>query len=446
MEGGVEVLECWVSPHGCEDRMIESITIKNFRSISWATLPLGRTITAIVGANGSGKTNVLLALRFIANAVKSSPSRAVQLAGGIDQVFRFRERRAQECRFVIVARVGPRANTHTMMGWSMGEKKDFPPATVEYEFAVRFNEVEKRIELIDETLTIISVNGRKKLLDRDDFLSAVSKDERYRYLGGYGDSGLSDKLVLSLMAYGFIAEEMKLSNPEILGAALIEFSNFADYNINPYHLREDSDLLTQSELSSIGNGLPSFLHRLRKGQQTWTSTNDIMRKDHHSVWGETLGCVSQLLPFVNEILPSEKIDSTNVELEVKESHADRHFNTRQLSDGTLKYIALVAEIRTAAYSLLSLEEVENCLHPRAIKGVVEMMREMADKYSCQFLLTTHSETVLNQFAPDEVLIARRNMSGETTYTQPKNKLTLTRELELGGFGIGTYWGSHEGLE
>ena len=47
--------------------MIDSITIKNFKSVQDLTLDLGR-FNVLIGANGSGKSNILEAIAFGAAA------------------------------------------------------------------------------------------------------------------------------------------------------------------------------------------------------------------------------------------------------------------------------------------------------------------------------------------------------------------------------------------
>ena len=47
------------------DNMIETITVKNFKSITDMTLSLGN-VNVFIGANGSGKSNILEAIAMVA--------------------------------------------------------------------------------------------------------------------------------------------------------------------------------------------------------------------------------------------------------------------------------------------------------------------------------------------------------------------------------------------
>ena len=59
-----------------DESLIESITIEGFKSIAKQTLPLGR-LNVVIGANGSGKTNLLEAAGVLGAtwAIRSSSIR-----------------------------------------------------------------------------------------------------------------------------------------------------------------------------------------------------------------------------------------------------------------------------------------------------------------------------------------------------------------------------------
>lgn len=57
-------------------------------------------------------------------------------------------------------------------------------------------------------------------------------------------------------------------------------------------------------------------------------------------------------------------------------------------------------------SLVAFDEVENQLHPHAIRSILAAMRQQADERDLTILLTTHSPVVLNQFRdePEQVYV------------------------------------------
>jgi predicted ATPase len=52
-------------------------------------------------------------------------------------------------------------------------------------------------------------------------------------------------------------------------------------------------------------------------------------------------------------------------------------------------------------SILALDEMDNYLHPHAIRSILKAMREMADERDLTIILTTHSPVVMNEFKGHE---------------------------------------------
>ena len=67
--------------------LIREVHIRNYKSLAQVVVPLNR-LTGLVGPNGSGKSNFTDALRFITDALNSTPSLAIKQRGGIGAVRR----------------------------------------------------------------------------------------------------------------------------------------------------------------------------------------------------------------------------------------------------------------------------------------------------------------------------------------------------------------------
>ena len=66
---------------------LRRVLIRNFKSIEKCDIGLGN-LTVLVGRNGSGKSNFLDALRFVADSLQTSLDHAIKSRGGIDAVRR----------------------------------------------------------------------------------------------------------------------------------------------------------------------------------------------------------------------------------------------------------------------------------------------------------------------------------------------------------------------
>ena len=107
----------------------------------------------------------------------------------------------------------------------------------------------------------------------------------------------------------------------------------------------------------------------------------------------------------------------------------RRMPARSLSDGTLRFLGELLALRTAPEgSLMLIEEIENGLHPTRAHLLVEAMEAAVVERKVQIIATTHSPLVLNALSPEAlraaVLVAR----------PPGSTSTLLRSLgELPGF-------------
>ena len=70
-----------------DSTFITRVVLKNYKSIAACDVQL-QPLTFLVGRNGSGKSNFLDALRFVADALNSSLDHAVRDRGGINDVCR----------------------------------------------------------------------------------------------------------------------------------------------------------------------------------------------------------------------------------------------------------------------------------------------------------------------------------------------------------------------
>src|SRR5690606_41147515 len=73
------------------------------------------------------------------------------------------------------------------------------------------------------------------------------------------------------------------------------------------------------------------------------------------------------------------------------------FPTRRSSDLLLHLCAVAS---AGHHGLVTLDEVETSLHPRAIRVLIEAMRRRAASHDLRIVLATQSETVLDQFRDD----------------------------------------------
>ncbi len=118
-----------------------------------------------------------------------------------------------------------------------------------------------------------------------------------------------------------------------------------------------------------------------------------------------------------------------------------HITFNQLSEGTFKTLAMVFYIMTDSSSCLLIEEPEVCIH----LGLLSRIMSTIKSYSAtkQVIFSTHSDQILDQLEPNNVFVVAMTRAGTTataieTWIGNKGKTALTEYLEESGT-LGEYW-------
>ena len=86
----------------------------------------------------------------------------------------------------------------------------------------------------------------------------------------------------------------------------------------------------------------------------------------------------------------------------------------RLSDGTLRYLCLLVLLcHPSPPPLMCIEEPELGLHPDALVGIGELLKEASTR--TQLIVTTHSEVLVDSLSasPEDVIVCEKQ-DGETT--------------------------------
>jgi predicted ATPase len=112
------------------------------------------------------------------------------------------------------------------------------------------------------------------------------------------------------------------------------------------------------------------------------------------------------------------------------------------SDGTLKWLSFVCLIVTQG-NTYTFEEPENYLHPKMQRFLVELVRETMeqDNLPGHFILSTHSETIINQCKPEELILFSFE-DGRSIARRLENPKSVEEQVNETGFGLGYYYAAN----
>lgn len=349
---------------------LRQVKLRNYKSIGKCALSL-RPLTVLVGRNGSGKSNFLDALRFVADGLQTSLDHAIKSRGGIDDV---RRRSAGHPRnFAIELEIVLPEWQVARYGFEIAGRKDGG-------FAVK-----------RERLRVYHGTGRPLAsYDRIEGAVTASFDQM--------PPVVEDRLYL-----------VNAAGLQDFRSAYDALASMGFYNINPEAMKELQKPDAGELLHSDGANIASVVARLGTDQEP------------------TLGRIRDyLMTIVPDITGVERIslgprETLQFRQRIEGSEHPWKFYASSMSDGTLRALgALVAVVQLAGrkrrVSLVGIEEPETALHPAAAGALVSALREVTEK--TQVLLTSHSADLLDEIDLDSDGLVVVQAQGGTTQLGP----------------------------
>lgn len=320
---------------------IKQLVLKRFRSIPSERITFDNP-TIFVGRNGSGKSNLVSAFSFLADAMASPLQAVFDKAGGISTVRNRTSGRSYPPNLGLRVDFG-RLNGKASSGFYAFEVR----ALKNYGFSVVREQC--------------SVGGA--WFDRigTKFTSNVG--------------GMKPSLDPSSLSLPLVGGEAKFA------PVLRTLASMRVYSIEPGKLREMQDPDSGTSLKSDGSNVTSVLKEIeRQSDRDFERISDIL---------------ATIVPNTKQV--EVKKHGKNLSLEFTQEWGERKrlkFEGFSMSDGTLRAIGMLAAVfQRPVPSLIAVEEPEATIHPGALESVLDLLRH-ASKHM-QVVITTHSPELLD---------------------------------------------------
>jgi predicted ATPase len=151
--------------------------------------------------------------------------------------------------------------------------------------------------------------------------------------------------------------------------------------------------------------------------------------------------VQRVAPFFDDFrLEPTRLNEDKIRLEWQHKGTNDYFDASSLSDGSLRFIALATLLLQPEKflpSLILVDEPELGLHPYAITLLGSLVRQVDRR--TQVIISTQSPQLLDQFDPEDVLVAER-IEGGTRFTRLDSG-RLAKWLE--DYSLGQLWEKNE---
>ncbi len=358
--------------------VLQRMTVRNYRSIGYCDVRL-RPLTVMVGRNGAGKSNLVDALRFVADSLDSSLDHALKARGGIDEVRR--RSTGHPHNFAIEVQLGLPGYELASYGFEIAARKRGG-------FVVKWERLKITAKDGGERARFIRIEGAV-LQASEPTMPPVA--EGRLYLANAAGLPAFREVYAALRAMGF-------------------------YNLNPEAMKELQPPDVGDLLRRDGSNIASVVARLSQ--------------DRPELVQRVCDYLSLIVPGIegverHSLGPRETLLFRQ---EVKGAEFPWKFYAANMSDGTLRSLgALVVVMQLSGEELpvrlVGIEEPETALHPAAAGALMDALREASR--TTQVLITTHSPELLDQvqIEQDGVLVVTAERG--TTKVAPVDAASLS---------------------
>jgi predicted ATPase len=437
-------------------------SISGFRSLIDFEIRLRPGLNVLVGPNGSGKTNFIEFLDFLEASLRLGASTAISSLGGIARVFSI------EC----LKHSSPTLTVNVSSIAGVVEKDNNSDRSklfnFNYELIIKFSRRHSALYIVKESIRLYKLRttdednlsnslvgtvsitrrspGDEAPQKRSISKKLLTKDPRNPFsMATKYSSNLKISDVFERMEDRLSPDESMLSSRLMipaLDAIATALTRGRSFNIIPDSAREPDDLTRRPIIRRDGSGLSATLHHLQMARKKpGARWKNVMRR----VSPESLDMIVDWTKLVFKTLQDISV--------VQDPHTGKYLvqlvvgdtsslkiSLQAASDGTVKWLALVTLIISsgAAYSI---EEPENFLHPSMQQFLVQIIRDFITTPRQEyFILSTHSETIVNKCNPDEIIIFE--FMDKTTCHRLKLPDRVQEEINKTGFGLGYYYASN----
>jgi predicted ATPase len=360
---------------------IESITIHGFKSIAHCDALKLTPINIIIGANGSGKSNFIEVFAFLHALRQGRLVEYVGKAGGAERVLHFGSKRTPELSISIA----------------------FRQPEIEYSISLEPSKTDTLFPVLEDCTQPFLDKGKQLYA-----LQLLSNDG--------GEAGISR------------------SPPANEFAETVQ-NHFGRWRLYHFHdtsssspMKKTCDLDDNHFLRPDGSNLAAFLY--------------LLKSKYESEYEQICKSIQLVAPFFDDFrLQPSKLNEAKIRLEWQHTGTDQYFDASSFSDGTLRFIALATLLQQPAElrpSVILLDEPELGLHPYAIQILASLIRGAASE-GTQIIASTQSPLVLDQFEPEDVLVADRVNEG----TEFKRLSSTELGDWLDDYSLGQLWEKNE---
>jgi predicted ATPase len=352
--------------------VLDRITIAGYRSICQLQFKLKR-LNVVCGPNGSGKSNLYKALRLLARTAQGGLAKAIAQEGGMSSILWAGPRKKGPVRLLLAAQ-SDQFHYEVSLGLPPPGSTAFPTdPEVKEEFV--WSGAARR----NATTYFERSSSGAWVMNRE--------GARTSYSGNLNPA----EPVLAQLREPHLYPELS-----ILGRDFQEWRFYDHFRTDPESpLRLPQPSVRTPILAHDGLDLAAALQTIREN-----------------------GDGTMLDEAIESVFPGSRLqilrEGCSFWLELTVPGIQRNLNASEFSDGTLRYLCLLAALLSPIPApLLILNEPENSLHPDVLMPLAELIRRASER--SQVWVTTHSTVLADLLAeaPKAKIMTLHKIDGET---------------------------------
>lgn len=358
------------------------IAISNYRSIRRLSIPI-HPLSVFVGENGVGKSNLYKSLSLLRDAATGRITRTIADEGGLNSVcWSGIGKRGEDGRLRLSAKFD-RMRYSIELGFPGPLEAAFSGEPMIKAESIEATQGKRAVQLMERKNSLVSVRGES---------------------GAW--SSHKDAVLPSETALAGFSDGKQCPEIDLIRNAMLGWRFYHDFRTDPASpIRKPCLAITTPSLSADGSDLAAAL-----------ATLYTIRED-----------ASDIQEAIQDAFPGAELraweDSGLCEFDLQLADMPRPFRAHELSDGTLKYICLLAVFM--GYRLppfIALNEPETSLHPSLLAPLARLIAKASRR--ADIWIVTHSEQLMEALRSESSVPLRRVI-------KPKGATTI-EGLTIGG--------------
>ena len=386
---------------------ITNIKVKGYKNLLDCTYNMNN-FNVLIGANNSGKSNLLEIFSFLDDIISGSDDVKTKIFSGeslrgkissdytpflqnsnISLELEFQDEIGEEYfKYIYYLEIKTVEAFHKANGHIIKEY-------LKCKNTKKTGSMKTVFERNDTTVDVIKGSKISKIDNTESLLTLISKISNIKEsLEDEAQRGISDVFIIA-------------KTPVIYSSA--------------NEIRDTFSFEKRESMSVIKNGRIATIDILNK-------IEEILDSDEKQYFEEIIADILKLFIKINDLKIGNRAFKYITVQYINDDGtlSDYENNINQLSDGTLIVLNILTCLVSNKYPVLAIEELENCIHPKLLKKLIEFIGSQFS--NIQLIITTHSPVLINMVKLENVsYIVNKNYTG-AKIEAVKNKKALVKEL------------------